>query len=275
MSRPFPPELLDHIVDNLHDQRAGLLACGVVSKSLVPRTRRHILAHVEFIGDESPIESWMKAFPDPSNPPAHYTQSLAIIGTQFVIAAGTVTGAGRWIHAFHNVVHLSVDTPNLQLENDAQISLVPLHGLSPTAKPLHMCSAYLPHTVFSVSCAPFLSLKISLWTVLPKFRPEEWETPLTSPRLTGSLGLYVVTEGISLLIHRLLGLSSGPNFRKVVLSCVREEDFRATMDLVSRCSGTIESFNVTDCTQGVFPSAAVLGRFLTGTIRPFQTSFVF
>ena len=102
------PETLDLIIDDLHDQRAALLACGVISKPWIPRIRKRIFAHVEFGNPESPVESWIKTFPDPPNSPAHYTHSLTIIGTR--LAIGTGTDVGHRIRAFHNIIHLRVDT---------------------------------------------------------------------------------------------------------------------------------------------------------------------
>ena len=75
MSLPLPPEILDLIVDHLHDEPTTLRACCLVSKSWIPRTRRHLFARVEFRSSRL-FKLWMKAFPDSSNSPAHYTRSL-------------------------------------------------------------------------------------------------------------------------------------------------------------------------------------------------------
>ena len=48
MSCTLPPEILDLIIDHLHDEPATLKTCCVVSKSWVPRTRKHLFALVEF-----------------------------------------------------------------------------------------------------------------------------------------------------------------------------------------------------------------------------------
>jgi len=48
MSRSLPPEILDLIVDHLHDEPTALKACCLVSKSWVPRTWNHLFALVEF-----------------------------------------------------------------------------------------------------------------------------------------------------------------------------------------------------------------------------------
>ena len=49
MSKPYlPPELLDHVVDNLQVTKDALESCCLVSKSWVSRTRKHLFAHVRF-----------------------------------------------------------------------------------------------------------------------------------------------------------------------------------------------------------------------------------
>ena len=62
---------------------------------------------------------WKKAFPDPFNSPAQYTGILSIHGIPVLI-----TGVGGWVSAFHNVVHI-------HLESLDQASLIPLYSLSP------------------------------------------------------------------------------------------------------------------------------------------------
>jgi len=74
MPCPLPPEILDLIVDHLHDEpfalRAQLEICCLVSKSWVPRTRKHLFTHLTFDDSlversKSHIELWKRAFPDP------------------------------------------------------------------------------------------------------------------------------------------------------------------------------------------------------------------
>ena len=274
MSCPFPPEILDLVVNDLHDQRDALLACGTVSKSWVPRTRRHLFARVEFGSPESSIESWIKTFPDPSNSPTHYTQSLVVANAQLVTVADM--GVGRWIRAFHNIVHLYVAIRNSQLDDGGQVSLVPFYGLSPAVKSLHLYSITPCHTeVFSLLCSFPLLEDFALDACRGRIWPDKWETPLTSPRLTGSLKLGGLMEGgAGPIARRLLDLPGGLNFTKIVSAGACEDDFRATADLVSRCSGTIESLTISDCLLSVFLPTAALDQSLTVTIRAFRTGSV-
>ncbi|KAF9642961.1 hypothetical protein BDM02DRAFT_3104213, partial [Thelephora ganbajun] len=52
MSNPhkphLPPEILDYIVDFLYNEPETLKQCCLVSKSWVPRTRKHLFADINF-----------------------------------------------------------------------------------------------------------------------------------------------------------------------------------------------------------------------------------
>jgi hypothetical protein len=53
MSNPdLPPEILDYIIDLLHDEPETLKRCCLVSKSWVPRTRKHLFADIGFQTEE-------------------------------------------------------------------------------------------------------------------------------------------------------------------------------------------------------------------------------
>ena len=58
----LPCEILDHIVDLLHDSQTPLRNCCLVSKPWVARTRRHLFAEVEFQTAESPSEKYRVRF---------------------------------------------------------------------------------------------------------------------------------------------------------------------------------------------------------------------
>ena len=69
----LPPELLDHVLDLLRYEKRVLGSCCLVSKSWIPRTRKHLFANVRF-EIERDLESWKKVFPDPSTSPTCYTK---------------------------------------------------------------------------------------------------------------------------------------------------------------------------------------------------------
>ena len=267
MSHSIPPEILDLIVDHLHNEPATLKACCIASRSWVPRVRRHFFAHVKF--EEFPggsyLELWMKAFPDPSNSPAHYARTLAILGGKLVAAAST--DVGRWILAFHNVVHFHVNAGSW-VENwgyNYQISLIPFHGLSPTIRSLCLYSSFIPSSeTLDLVCSFPLIEDFTFISYDRENEPKEWTAPLTSPKLTGSLKLESVVGGIGLgsAVRRLLDLPNGLHFRKIVLVRVWDADPGLVRDLVLRCSRTLEFLDVTEGLLGELPHPLCIIRTL-------------
>ena len=269
MSCPLPPEILDLIVDHLHNEPSVLRTCCIVSKSWVPRTRRHLFACVEFRPGRFSIESWIKAFPDPSNSPAHFTRALTIIKIQTTTAVGV--DVGRWIRAFRSVVDLYVDI----LSWGDQVSLVPFYGLSPFVKSLRLYSATGPPSeVFGFVCSFPLLEDLALSTLGDEDVADGRTVPSTSPRFTGSLELGGMFEGIGPAVRRLLDLPNGPRFKKIVLGCIDETDFKSTTDLASGCSGTLEHFDVIDCLPGAASSIPLHDLYLIDTLRLVHDDFV-
>ena len=79
------------------------------------------------------------------------------------------------------------------------------------------------------------------------------DIPPTSPSLTGSLYLEIV-RGIKPVIRRLCNLPGGLHFSKIATVCHCNEDIESTTDLVSRCSDTLESLDVSH----YYPSMSLL-----------------
>ena len=103
----LPPEILDYIVDFLHYQPKTLKRCCLVSKSWVPRTRKHLFREIIF-RHPSNLKVWKDTFPDPANSPAHYTHCLSFRYRIEVIAA-IVEEGDYWVRIFSSVVKLNFE----------------------------------------------------------------------------------------------------------------------------------------------------------------------
>ena len=262
MSCFLPPEILDIVVDHLHEDPVTLKKCCVVSKSWVPRTRRHIFERVNFSARRPSPAMWAMKFPDPSNSPAHYTRTLTFAGINNIAADADVC---RWIRAFHNVVHLRVTMAVGDWVVCGQMTLVPFYGLSPAVRSIYLECVYAPPSeVFDLLWSFPLLRDIELISCNLVSGAGTWTTPLTSPPLTGSLELH----GWLAIVPRFLDLPNGLNFTKITSGCSTGADFKLGMDLVSACSGTLEYLNIVDCFPGVFPSALVSGPYITATFSP-------
>lgn len=245
MSLPLPPEIFDLIVERLCEERETLKVCCVVSKSWVPRARRHLFARVEFLNEESSVESWVKAFPDPSNSPAHHARDLSIRSLPGLVAATTIARA--WIRTFCNIVSLTLET---SAQDDKQASLVPLHALFPALK-----SFSLNHD--SISSSEILNLVCSFPSLedlsLTSTGSGEADTiilPPTSPKFTGYLCL-VMMGGIRYDVCRLIALPGGLHFTEIWVGCFAK-DLDSITNLVSACCNTLESFTIMQYCSSAF-----------------------
>jgi len=234
----LPQEMLDLIIDHLHNDPPALKSCCTTSKSWFPRSRKHLFARVEFHTQKSHIELWKEAFPDPSDSPACNTRVLSIRGLPAVTAADA-EGTG-WIHTFHRLVKLDLDTFGY---DDHQISLVPLHQVSPNLTSLTLCHTSIsPSEVFGLVCSFPLLEDLALLSCDGRSDTDGWDVPPTSPKFTGTLDLRSM-GGIRSVAHQLCDLPNGLHFNKIMVGCLNE-DFEPTMDLVSRCFDTLESIRL-------------------------------
>ena len=221
----LPPEIFDLIVDHLHNEPTALKACCLVSPSWIPRARRHLFARIYFWRPEY-IGSWMKAFPDPSNSPAHYTRTMSIDGS--VITTMKSSDARPWVHAFHLVTRL-------ELQGDWEGG-----GFS---------------EVVDLICS--FPLVEDLWLGLSTSDSnigDSRDTPSSSPKLNGILTLS--GDEVCPIIPLLLSLPGGIHFTRITVMCTIKVT-QSISDLVSRCSHTLESLAIRYCRSCAFPPSPV------------------
>ena len=234
---PLPPELLDHVVDFLHDSSDALQSCCLVSKSWIPRTRKHIFANINFQSVED-LQSWKTVFPDPSTSPARYARIMCT-GCPRVLTA-LAAKEGCWVSAFSRIVDLNMNIVRRIGENKV-ISLVPFHGFSPVLKSLDILYSDIPPSkIFKFICSFPLLEDVSLHTMDHSLteRPIVVQ-PSSSPVFTGSLRVRH-EAGIGPIASRLLSLPGGLRFRRLCLLLCCKADISITTALVENCSCTLE-----------------------------------
>ena len=250
----LPPEIIDLIIDLLHDAEHALQNCCLVSKSWIPRTRKHLFAVIR-IHTEKHLQSWKEAFPDPSTSPARFAKTL-LVGCSHVITAVDAEPGG-WITGFSSVVHLEVASQELCAANST-VSFAPFHGFSPVIKYLRVDIAVLPSSqMFNLILSSPLLKDL---TVVAPYRvlidkSDNFDVGLsfvvqaTGPlRFTGSLGL-LMKGGVHPVSRQLLSLPGGIHFRKLTLSWCHKKDPLSITALVERCSHTLESLEIS---RGLF-----------------------
>ena len=252
MPDPLPAEMLDHVVDYLHDTQDTLRNCCLVSKSWVPRTRKHLFADIGFPTAKS-LQSWKETFPDPSTSPAYYAKALSVGCFHLVTAADAEVGG--WIRGFSHIVHLEVASRAMRSDpNKLGISLVPFHGISPIIKSLRVVVPHLPSSrilfdlILSFPLLEDLAVMIFGAPIDGGDDSEEDEmltaVQPSSPRMfTGTLELHMF-EGVEPFARRLMSLPGGTHFRKLAMVWFYEETLWLAAALVEECSHTLESLDV-------------------------------
>jgi hypothetical protein len=247
----LPAEMLDHIVDYLHNTQEALRNCCLVSKSWVPRIRKYLFAEIAFRTIES-LDSWKEMFPDPSTSPARYAKCLLIDYPHAVTA-------GSWIEGFTHVERLDVSAYPPSTGSTAP--LVPLHGLSPVIKSLHVnMVAFPPSQIinFILSFPLLEDLAVTIYHGISTDNSDDSEEdeipavaqPLSLPIFTRSLELHLKGVGAEPFIRRLSSLPGGIHFWKLTLTCFSGRTLLLTTALVEGCSRTLESLDITCDTFG-------------------------
>ena len=258
MTCSLPPEILELIVDHLRNEPNTLKACCLVSKSWVPQTRRYLFARIVFFGPARSIEAWKLAFPDPSNSLAHHTRTLSFRRLDTATLADP--GVGHWIRTLYRVEKLHL---NFLRRHNHEISFIRLHGFSSTLKSLCLVHFSIPLSkIFNLICSFPLLEDLGLFAITPKSDTDEWNPPPTSPKLTGTIS---ISGAIRSVVRRLCDLPYGLHFSKIAVSRHESsEDVASTMDLVLRCSGTLESLTISGYATGASVPALATGQHLTG-----------
>jgi len=255
MSNPhLPPELLDHVIDFLQNTGSALRNCCLVSKSWIPRARKHLFDEVWF-ETENDLELWKKAFPDPSTSPGRYTEALTIDCPHAVLA---VDGeAGGWIRGFSHVVHLGLDS-QIPYDNKSEIFPAVLQGLSPVVKSLTIDYNALPPSHIFDFILSFPLLEDLAITNYHYAGFGEGDSPNGLPTLVqrsnapvifGSLQL--VAPAVEPIARLLLSVPDGIHFRKFTLAWEHDEDISLITALVERCSHTLKSLDISCSPSGM------------------------
>lgn len=264
MSRPrLEAELLDYIVDFLHDTEVALKSCSLVSESWIPRTRRHLFAEIKF-ESACTLQSWTSMFPDPSTSPGYYAKTLSIGCPQDVIAADAEEGG--WLQAFSRVVKLNVyDDVDDGSDLGSTVSLVPLYGLFPVLKSLDINVSSVAPSQVSGLIYSFPLLEDVLLTAHEGMRDDDdfdKRPTAVSPAFTGSLRLHT-RKGFLAIAGRLFPPPGVLRFWDLSLRLNNERDFGLATEFVDRCSSTVETLRLDHTPRSTWTYQADLWQELT------------
>ena len=242
----LPEELLDDIVDLLHDSGDALKSCSLVSKSWIPRARKHLFTDIKFTSPEH-LQSWKSTFSDPSTSPACYTKALLL---KYPPCVATTDGEEvGWISTFTRVAHFQVDAFDLDIDWSG-FNLTPFHGFSPAMRSLRLIFYAIPSSqvfdlIYSFPLLEDLAVtSLDRWMGSNDVLDDQTAVqPSISPSFTGSLELDLWTQ-TDFVASRLLSLSGSIRFRRLQLTLNKKSDASAIAALVETCRFTLEYLEV-------------------------------
>ena len=227
----LPPELCDHIIDQLCDNPDALKTCSVVSKSWTARSQKHIFSTICFASDYD-IVTWQNAFPVPVNSPVRYARKLTVYHRRGF--------PEDYLPPFYNVTCLVLHVLPV---DGSFVSLAQLHGFTPSLNSLHMTFPVLPSSDILDLVYSFPLLDDLLLTGTAPVASDAKMAPSISPRFSGILYLAVYREMRNMANH-LLSLPGGLHFRELILPWICDEDLPPMMDLIYACSRSLKSLKV-------------------------------
>lgn len=235
----LPPEIFDHIVDFLHDQNGTLKKCCIVSKSWIPRARKHLFAHIRF-KHSADLGARKKAFSDPSKSPAHHTRRLDVT----YLCAVTDGEEGGWIRSFANIEGLTLSA---ECWGRSGRGLTHFHHISFALTCLYILVISLSSSqVCDLICSfPLLQDLVLIDGDDYEETPGEKKGILrssTSPVLNGTLVIFQML--MRDITPRLLNLPNGLDFWRIVCESQLEEDLLRLTALVKACSDTLDVVDV-------------------------------
>ncbi|KAF8804061.1 hypothetical protein BYT27DRAFT_7340372 [Phlegmacium glaucopus] len=121
---PCPPELLDRIIDHLHNDRLTLLALGLTSTQTLIRSRLHLFANLEFNHGDKQFDAFLALLDSPWTSFTYAVESLNIKGI-----FNRLAGDNYKYHPTRNIPRITANLQNLKTLRLTSISwpYIPRH----------------------------------------------------------------------------------------------------------------------------------------------------
>ena len=242
---PIPPEIIDGIIELLHDDKGALKQCSLASKQWASHSQRYLFSAVE-ISSSGDLEGWKKTFPDSATSLAYYARSLTVRPTRLVTESDGIDGG--WIKPFTNVQRLELWN-RVPPENPIPtVSLTPFHAL-PSVKSLFLTLTTVSSLeVVNLICSLPLLEDLGINALNTEINDIDGDIlqPVNPPPLTGTLHLHLGVKRVANILSHV-PVPGGLHFRKIILDGYpweAEKGLEYAPDLVERCSNTLEHIEI-------------------------------
>jgi hypothetical protein len=246
----LPPELIALIIDNLHDDRAALRACALVSHAFLPRSQAHIFEHLELVskwafsvpgqGDTDTMRTYIPSDPDGV---LSYTRNLSIFPGALVWPEHLEDIYGHLL-AFKNVEELQVRlfATHFVREGPTLFSRYFSH-FQPTLRRLHLQTSLenSKDLITFIASFPLLeevSIDSLSLPLLPEIKSEGFDPDLLSP-LKGSLRLCHLRRGDTFATEL-----AKVRIRYHTLSIHNAMAWMGIQELIIACGPTLRALNI-------------------------------
>ena len=248
MSKRFPQELVDEVIDNLENPR-DLRACSLVSSMWLERSRRKLFAAVSL--NTWNFDQWRRNITSGPSGISTYVRSLALRQARSIISLEPETLMGIMDHltSFRQLKSLFLQDVNFDGLFDRQ-SLAQCFGhfgVSVRSLHLHGIRTDMSTMLFFISLFPNLDcLTISS----PILSTVELEVPEGIPPLRGTLRLSGVGVARSALLQAMLLIPLHLEELSVTRSQITDSD--VLNRLIEACAPTLKKVELAHLTSGIF-----------------------
>ncbi|KAF9647023.1 hypothetical protein BDM02DRAFT_3117744 [Thelephora ganbajun] len=248
MSKQFPQELVDEVIDNLNNPR-DLRACSLVSSKWLERSRRKLFANVAL--NTWNFDKWQRNIPPGSNGVSAYVRSLTLRQAQSIISLEPETLMGIMDHltSFRRLEVLLLHDVNFDdlFDGPSLIRCFGHFGISAKSLHLHGIRTDISTMLFFVSLFPNLDHLTISSPMLSKLSGVI-EVPIGVLPLRGTLRLsrfwatnYTLLQGILLIPLHL---------EEISVTHSQIADSGILNRLIEACAPTLKKVELAHLTSG-------------------------
>lgn len=246
----LPQELVDRVIDFLHNDRPALKASCLVHTDWIDPCRCQLFGSVTLNGLMD-LESWAETFPSVLQSPAHHTRKLTLIGLCASLGDKGLNpdklddSLLQHLRSFNQLRKLVFTALNLHPRNSPELHF--LHVRSSLTSllfhsPYPTTQKKLLHFICSFPHLENLSITgVSRWLEDGK---EGYSVPQASPPFRGMLKLAGFSDPGGKFSSRLVDLPNNVRFRLLKLDFLRAEECKSAERLIISCAATLEELQL-------------------------------
>ena len=256
MTKKFPQELVDEVIDNLNNPR-DLRACSLVSSKWLERSKRRLFASVAL--NTWNFDQWRRNVTPGPNGVSAYVRSLTLRQARSIVSLEPETLMGIMDHltSFRRLKTLLLHDVNFDdlFDGESLSQCFGHFGASVKSLQLHGVRTDMRTLLFFIGLFPNLNL---LTVGSPILSIGETEAPTGAPPLQGILRLSGLRNSTLLQGILLIPL----HLEEISVTHSRIADSGVLNQLIEACSPTLKKVELAHLTSGTFYTLSVRECFI-------------